>query len=313
MSNACTQQYDYPSAFIANSGQQVSFAENELVPLIGHAYAMYFIAKYGSQSSWPAFAQQEYSQYATMPTGYTLISTFTDTEVGGNPPIGFWCIKENEYLVLVFRGTEGDFEWFEDALILQEPLTISTLPNENLGCVHTGFLTTFQNLNQTPAQALQAAPEALALAENATVFITGHSLGAAVATLASLDLHAFNIATYTFGCPRVGSPTFAAAYDKFAPNNFRVTSGWDIIPPMPPVMIDPLSVSQSVYQHTAGECPVYTSLVEFIEHVEADHDPFYGHHLSTYKQGLSNLSGYLNQSLTEPKPTPARTGAASRR
>ncbi len=313
MGNTCTQQYDYPSAFVANGGQQVSFAENELVPLIGHAYAMYFTAVYGPENKWPTFAQQEYVQYATMPAGYTLISTFTDDDPGSNPPIGFWCMKESQYLVLVFRGTEGWFEWAEDALIVQEPLTISTLPNEQLGCVHLGFLTAFQNLNQSAAQALQSSPEAMALAESATVFITGHSLGAALATLASLDLHAWNTATYTFGCPRVGSPTFAAAFDKFVPNNYRVTSGWDIIPPLPPVMINPLSVSPSVYQHTAGECPVYTSLVEFIKHVEEDNDPFYGHHLSTYKRGLSSLYGYLNQSVTEPKPTSSRADAASRR
>ena len=59
--------------------------------------------------------------------------------------------------------------------------------------------------------------------------VTGHSLGAAVAVIATFDLLARGykvVSHFSFGTPRVGNPAFAAAYDAEC----------TIAPPPPPVL-----------------------------------------------------------------------------
>merc|ERR1712232_851331 len=68
--------------------------------------------------------------------------------------------------------------------------------------------------------------------------VTGWSLGAAMGTLAMLDLAHDGweiLEAYDFGRPRVGDVAFAAAFDDlFGNRSFRVTHGKDPVPIIPP-------------------------------------------------------------------------------
>lgn len=70
------------------------------------------------------------------------------------------------------------------------------------------------------------------------VFVTGHSLGGALAVLAAQDLArngASVKAVYTFGMPRPGDPAFAAAYDlRLGQITYRLAHGDDIVPTIAP-------------------------------------------------------------------------------
>lgn len=63
-----------------------------------------------------------------------------------------------------------------------------------------------------------------------TVWFTGHSLGAALATLAAQRFGPAK-GLYTFGSPRVGDKIFAAQYDV---DTFRFVNGRDIVTRVPP-------------------------------------------------------------------------------
>jgi triacylglycerol lipase len=70
------------------------------------------------------------------------------------------------------------------------------------------------------------------------VFVTGHSLGGALAVLAAQDL-AMNGATvkavYTYGMPRPGDAAFGATYDaRLGPVTYRLVHGEDIVPTVAP-------------------------------------------------------------------------------
>jgi len=74
---------------------------------------------------------------------------------------------------------------------------------------------------------------------------TGHSLGGALATLAAFRTvsekwaKSEEVLVYTFGQPRVGSYSFATAYNHLVPNSYRVVNaGWDLIPHIPPCRLD---------------------------------------------------------------------------
>ncbi len=89
--------------------------------------------------------------------------------------------------------------------------------------------------------------EAMANAQLGTLFITGHSLGGALAVLAALDLAgktaagvplvSGNIHVNTFGAPRVGNQTFAAHVEKVRrdkiPTLMQYRSEDDVVPTSP--------------------------------------------------------------------------------
>lgn len=131
-----------------------------------------------------------------------------------------------EMIVIAFRGTEPTTlqDWMTDVKIRRK-----TGP---YGKVHRGFLKGFQVVWpeiravikewQTQAQSL---------------WLTGHSLGGALATLgmASLGEEAKPVhGLYTFGQPRVGGKTFARNFDlDFKARMFRFVNNNDVVTRVP--------------------------------------------------------------------------------
>ena len=75
-------------------------------------------------------------------------------------------------------------------------------------------------------------------------YITGHSLGGAIATLAALEI-AINIPQireqlqlYTYGSPRIGDRNFAQAHSQLIPNSYRIVNLSDSVPLVPPIKIE---------------------------------------------------------------------------
>jgi acetyl esterase/lipase len=101
------------------------------------------------------------------------------------------------------------------------------------GGVHKGFAQALDVAWPTVKDALTrgAAP--------ASVWFVGHSLGAALAALcadrANRELGIRAEAVYTFGMPRVGDATFAAAYERvLGDRTYRLVHGDDIVASVPP-------------------------------------------------------------------------------
>jgi len=72
----------------------------------------------------------------------------------------------------------------------------------------------------------------------ATLAITGHSLGAALAEIAAIDLILYNfwnssITLYTYGQPRVGNLPFASLFDYYISDAYRVIHYADLVPHVP--------------------------------------------------------------------------------
>lgn len=83
--------------------------------------------------------------------------------------------------------------------------------------LHTGFYTGWQALKQGVTSAVT---QVLNEVPSGEVYVVGHSLGAALASLAALQLdtllpkgRAHVQGVWLFGCPRVGDPEWARAYD----------------------------------------------------------------------------------------------------
>jgi triacylglycerol lipase len=73
------------------------------------------------------------------------------------------------------------------------------------------------------------------------VFLTGHSLGGALATVCSIDLHLRlgmtrrEIFVSTFGAPRVGNHSFCSIYDEYVPIHWRIVVGPDVVAKLPKI------------------------------------------------------------------------------
>jgi len=128
---------------------------------------------------------------------------------------------ETPFAVLVFRGTE---QTPKDMLI---DIDTGRFPlDENKIDVHDGFQKALDSVWGEIEAALKLLPE------NCPVFYTGHSLGAALATLAAAN-HPPR-AVYTFGSPRVGNQKFVDALNKKPFAIYRVVDDQDSVATLPP-------------------------------------------------------------------------------
>ena len=121
------------------------------------------------------------------------------------------------FAVLAFRGTEKDFK------DIRSDLDARFYGTEG-GRMHRGFHAAYDPI----ADDVRAATEDLG---NQPLYVTGHSLGGALATVAAWDLERDTLAAcYTFGSPRVGDQDLDAALK--APV-YRVVNAADIVPRVP--------------------------------------------------------------------------------
>jgi len=136
--------------------------------------------------------------------------------------------------VLSFRGTELAPQK------LATDLNALLVPWPGGGQVHRGF-----------AEALEAAWERVAAVlgpVSGRVLYTGHSLGAALATLAAARRPPHTL--HTFGCPRVGDAAFAAATGSL--NHHRFGLCCDIVTRVPPEALTYRHTGPLAYLDRAG-------------------------------------------------------------
>jgi hypothetical protein len=182
-------------------------------------------------------------------------------------PFGYIAANHiDKEISIVFRGTITSDEW-RNNLITKPSSTISNA--RNLGLVHQGFNKIFtldyrQRLEEyqsfltriektigiyhEPPLSRQAAIKAIIhqkviddlwLQKGYKIFITGHSLGGALAMLAGflllshdLDGYRQNLSICTFGAPRVGNEDFGFWFKDV--DVVRYVNTEDVVPTVPP-------------------------------------------------------------------------------
>src|SRR6267378_553187 len=111
------------------------------------------------------------------------------------------------------------------------------------GHVHGGFKEAFQRIAPKLTEAVkQHAP-------NRPLWITGHSLGAALATLAA-DTLPGTAGVYTFGSPLVGDQIFAGRFNqRFTDRSYRYIDDHDAVTHVPP---EPFGLPIGLYTHVSA-------------------------------------------------------------
>mmetsp|Transcript_10439 Transcript_10439/g.26259 ORF Transcript_10439/g.26259 Transcript_10439/m.26259 type:complete len:328 (-) Transcript_10439:76-1059(-) len=135
-----------------------------------------------------------------------------------------------EQIIVAFRGTEmGSLKnWITD-LKYAKLTPLKSYPNVS---VHDGFYQAWKNLSPQVMPVVQALHQQFA---NYDVVVTGHSLGAALATLCMVELAENNIPAYIwdYGRPRVGNQPFSMLSMQSAKASFRHVNQRDTVPHLP--------------------------------------------------------------------------------
>jgi triacylglycerol lipase len=168
----------------------------------------------------------------------------------GTPDDNRGIILSNETaIVVVFRGTRlqvhGLLDTAEIVLLNQNDLWIDGqfLPAvcRAGGKVHAGFLKAFAEVSDQLDETVKARrPEQ-------RLWLAGHSMGGALATLAAAHLGVAAVqGLHTYGCPRVGSAAFADLLPVETHNRFVHRDDW--VPALPPELLG--------YVHAGNLLPV---------------------------------------------------------
>lgn len=207
-----------------------------------------------------------------LPTGFTLVDTLN----GGPflPRIGY-VAQSDEEIIVAFRGTANIYDDLQDLDIL--PASFPYVPGG--GSVVRGFLNIYSRIRLQLAEAL------LKLSTRKNLFITGHSLGGALATLAALDIAVNtkfkNPTVYTFASPRTGNQSFASAYNRAVKQSVRVANVLDLVPYLPPF-----------YTHVQTRFPILFNTSS----------PLRNHEMTNYFQAVCRLNSAYCRSLCTMNP-----------
>lgn len=155
--------------------------------------------------------------------------------------------------VVSFRGTQQTRDWITNLNFAQDPVDKPGKgPGRTIGHVHSGFNRAFRSVEvQTRGylRDLRSIP----------LYLTGHSLGGALAVLATWYLSSDSLAAcYTFGSPRVGDH---GLLNHFRTPIYRIVNGADPVPLVPPSGRT-LHVFETILRVLARSVPVFGTLFD---------------------------------------------------
>ncbi|PIN22779.1 putative lipase [Handroanthus impetiginosus] len=164
------------------------------------------------------------------------------------------CTDKNEIsrlgrrdVVVAYRGTATVMEWLENLRTTLTPLP--TTEDSNTSMVQSGFLNLYttsyggrpslqDSIREEINKILQKYAD-----EPISITVTGHSLGAALATLTAHDItttfkHAPLVTVVSFGGPRIGNKSFRLQLEKSGTKVLRIVNCDDPITKVPGIFLE---------------------------------------------------------------------------
>ena len=188
-----------------------------------------------------------------------------------------------------FRGTVNLPNWMTDFDFIKVHDIIDD-PNAE---VHAGFYNAYSRVRSGILSGVRQALSSFC-PRCTRIVVTGHSLGAALSGLCSVDLKVklggnFSVEMNNFGMPRLGNTAFATDFPRFVDVSWRMVHQDDLVPHVPPIDVGYHHVATEVWSvsdgsgglkyivcNGSGEDPACSDSVPAAKWTAADHDTYMG-------------------------------------
>jgi len=160
--------------------------------------------------------------------GFDRYADFADPDTG----LQLYVAGSADNVIVAFRGSSELNDWLGDFNFPQDEGSLHGVA----GRVHRGFAGALSPSFEAIEKTVRSFADA-----GQSIWITGHSLGGAEATLAAARLSRAGsklAPLYTFGAPRAGDEAFAQdAFAKLDARAYRIVNELDLVPRLPPAAI----------------------------------------------------------------------------
>ncbi|NQX46050.1 lipase family protein [Paenibacillus tritici] len=197
-----------------------------------------------------AVCGQTYTQFANadgsfvVPAGFSVVHSFQAKSMGNVWELFGFILESPQEIIIAWRGSISTNDWLSNMNAGQKKYPYIPEP-----CLtHRGFTDLYASARDDILAVLST------LSPEKTLYVTGHSLGGALATLCVLDLAANSSYSspylYTYGSPRVGDPAFAKAFSLYVRSSYRYANIFDVTTYVPPTVYKlPRQETKYYYAH----------------------------------------------------------------
>ena len=240
-----------------------------------------------------AVCWQTYAQFTNadgsfvLPLNYSDIYTIQAKTISGSWERFGFILESADEIIIAFRGTSSTTDWISDMIASQKKFKY--IKDDVLS--HRGFTDIYSSARNGIVNVLHR------LSPEKTLYITGHSLGAALATLCAIDIAANtpyrSPHLYTFGSPRVGDPAFMKVFTQYVPDCHRIANPFDLVTHAPP----------SIYKLPKRDKKYYYSHVKTLSSLSFQNGAVgLNHIIGSYFEKLSQLDPVYTQKLCSTNP-----------
>ncbi|MBP2110682.1 lipase family protein [Paenibacillus silagei] len=197
-----------------------------------------------------AVCGQTYTQFANaegafvVPADFSAVHSFQAKSMGNVWELFGFILESPQEIIIAWRGSISTNDWLSNMNAAQKKFKYIQEP-----CMtHRGFTDIYASARNAILSVLGT------LSPEKTLYVTGHSLGGALATLCALDVAANSAFTtprlYTYGSPRVGDPDFANAFSRYVRSSYRYANLFDVTTYVPPTVYKlPKQKTKYYYTH----------------------------------------------------------------
>ncbi|WP_235885379.1 lipase family protein [Paenibacillus cymbidii] len=206
-----------------------------------------------------AVCGQTYNQFNNpdgsfvVPYPYRTTGTFEGASYNRTIERFGFVLESERDVIVAFRGTGSTVDWISDMIARQCKYPFV----RDAGWSHTGFTDIYRSMRRAVVSLVDSCNDGT----GRPVYVTGHSLGGALAALNATDLAGnrpeADIRVCTFGAPRAGNPEFAGAFNRTVADSRRYHNEFDIVPHLPPLYYkSPKTDAIYRYMHVSGGYPL---------------------------------------------------------
>ncbi len=161
-------------------------------------------------------------------SGFEYKNTLYDPKTDIQGFVGI--LPSDKTIHVVLRGSSSTMNWLDDFEVRQ--VKYETFPECNC-LVHNGFYKSALGIRNQTINAVKALKK---LNPTYDVYVNGHSLGASVGQLLSMELVREGVQphVYDYGQPRAGNQKFASFANTKIKDYWRATHNKDMVPHVPP-------------------------------------------------------------------------------